>query len=104
MALDALNETYFSMILGWFLYVVEGVVGFVLAASVFVILGTVATHILDILACRTLVNVGWVIFAVAYFGVVLIAIVFVPVGSLAFGFCQYNDDMLTNRAQFNRLG
>ena len=86
-AMDLLNKSYFQIIFGWFLYVVEGIVGFILAASIFIIFGTISTHILDILACRTLVNIGWVIYAIAYFGIILITIVFMPGGSLAFGFC-----------------
>ena len=82
----------------------EGVVGFILAASIFIIFGTISTQILDILACRTLVNIGWVIYGISYFGVILLAAVFLSGGSLSYSFCNYFDDMLNNQTEFNKFG
>ena len=71
-------------------------VGFILAGSVFILFGVVSTHVLDIMACRAMVNLGWVIYGVMYFGVVVLVFLFLSGGSIAYSFCNYFDQMVTN--------
>jgi hypothetical protein len=52
---------------------------------------------LDIFQCRTLVNLGWIIYGIAYFGVIILSAVLLSGGSLAYGFCNYFDGMLNNQ-------
>jgi hypothetical protein len=85
------------MFFDWGIYAIEGLTGFILAASVFILLGTISVHILDILACRTMVHVGWIIYAITYFGIIGLTYAFLSGGSIAFSFCNYYDGMLTNQ-------
>ena len=86
------------------MYVSEGMVGLILAGSIFILFGTVSTHILDIMACRSMVNLGWVIYAFTYFGIVALTFIFLSMGSVGYNFCNYFDQMVTNKAEFNRIG
>lgn len=72
-------------------------VGFILAGSIFIIFGTISTQILDIFACRTLVNLGWVIYGLAYFGIIVLTAVLLSGGSLGYTFCNYYGNMLNNK-------
>lgn len=76
----------------------EGVVGFILAGSIFIIFGAISTQILDILACRTLVNLGWVIYGITYFGIIILTFVFLSGGGLAYQVCNYYDGMLSSQS------
>jgi hypothetical protein len=87
----------FAKVFDWGLYIIEGVVGFVLAGSVFILFGVISTHVLDILACRTMVNLGWVIYGLMYFGIIILVFIFLQAGSIAYGFCSYFDGMVTNQ-------
>lgn len=94
---------YFDQLFDWGMYVVEGVVGLVLAGSVFILFGVISTHILDIMACRSMVNLGWVIYGLMYFGVIALTFIFLPMSSIGYTFCNYFDQMVTNKAEFNRI-
>jgi len=76
--------------------VIEGVIGFILAASVFILFGVISTHVLDIIACRTMVTLGWVIYGIMYFGIVILVFGFLSVGSIGYQFCNYFDAMVSN--------
>ena len=95
--LKKFDNAYFDKLFDWGLYVIEGIIGFILAASVFIIFGTISTHILDILACRTMVNLGWIIYGITYFGVIVLVFAFMSAGSIAFSFCNYFDGMVSSQ-------
>ncbi len=98
------SSEYFAKLFDWGLYVIEGVVGFILAASVFVLFGVISTHVLDILSCRTMVALGWVIYGITYFGVIALVFAFLSVGSIGYSFCNYFDLMVNDKVEFNRIG
>jgi hypothetical protein len=96
--LTTFDSKFISLLFGWGLYVVEGVVGFILAGSVFILFGAISTHVLDILACRTLVSIGWVIYGITYFGVIALVYVFLPMGSVGNTFCNYFNQMINSQS------
>lgn len=81
----------------------QGVYGFVLAAALLILLGVISVFVFDLLTCRKMVHLGWVIFGLAYAGVLAVAFVTLSVGSLGYGFCSYYEVMLNNQTQFSRL-
>lgn len=96
--LKTFSTDYFDQLSNWGLYVIEGLVGLILAGSIFILFGVISTHILDIMACRSMVNLGWVIYAFSYFGVVALTFIFLSMGSVGYTFCNYFDQMVTNQA------
>lgn len=47
---------------------------------------------------------GWIIYGLTYFAVIIFSAVFLSGGSLAYGFCNYYDGMLSDKNEFNRIG
>lgn len=75
---------------------VEVIIGFVLVASLAVIIGSVSVHLLDIYDCRHFLHFGWVVFGLTYFGIVFSAYFMLPMGSVGYTFCKYYGAMLTS--------
>lgn len=92
------STSYFDQAFDWGLYAIEGIVGFILAGSIFILFGTISTHILDIIACRTMVNLGWIIYGLMYFGVIVLTFIFLSMGSVGYTFCNYFDQMVSNKS------
>lgn len=102
--IDKFSSNYFNPIFNWGVYVVEVVIGFVLVASIAVIIGSVSVHILDIYDCRYFLHFGWVAFGLTYFGVILTCFMLLPMGSMGYTFCDYYYGMLTTDTEFARIG
>lgn len=102
--LNTFSSEYFAKFFDWGLYVIEGVIGFILAASVFILFGVISTHVLDIIACRTMVTLGWVIYGIMYFGIVILVFAFLSAGSIGYQFCNYFDSMVSDEVEFNKIG
>lgn len=85
------------------LYLVEGILGFVLVAALTGVMGVFATHLFDIYNCRLMVHLSWVIFGVSYLGVIFLTFLFVPGGSVAQQTCNFLQKSLTNKTEFQRL-
>lgn len=94
--LNIFSSEYFAKFFDWGLYVIEGVVGFILAASVFILFGAISTHVLDIIACRSMVTLGWVIYGIMYFGIIILVFCFLSMGSIGYSFCNYFDSMVSS--------
>jgi hypothetical protein len=95
--LKIFSADYFDKLFDWGMYVIEGLVGLILAGSVFILFGVISTHILDIMACRSMVNLGWIIYALTYFGIVVLTFMFLSMGSVGYSFCNYFDKMVSDK-------
>jgi hypothetical protein len=51
-----------------------------------------------------MVNLGWAIYGITYFGVIALVFVFLSLGSVGYTFCTYYDSMINSQASFNKLG
>lgn len=51
-----------------------------------------------------MVNLGWAIWGITYFGIIALVFVFLSLGSVGYTFCNYFDSMIHSQASFNRLG
>ena len=60
-----------------------------LLASLLSLFGILSTHVFDILACKRMVNLGWVIYGLIYFGVLLVMLFFLSMGGITYTFCEY---------------
>lgn len=101
--LDTFSAEYFDSNLSSLLYLIEGVLGFILVASLLGILGVFATFLFDIYNCRLMVHLSWVILCICYIGVIVLTFFTVPGGSVGNQFCNYYEKALTNRSEFRRL-
>lgn len=95
--LDIFKTQYFDAITDWGIYVVQVIVGFILVASLAVIVGTISVVILEIFDCRYFIHFGWVVYGITYFGAVLIVFLLLSLGSMGYTFCQYYSGFLTNQ-------
>lgn len=86
-SIDAFSRSIFDNLFNWGLYLVQGVLGFILAASLLLLLGIIATHSLELYSCRTSVHLGWVTFGVTYIGIVIMSFVFFSFGGVSYQFC-----------------
>ena len=82
----------------------EVIVGFVLVASLAVIIGSISIHFLNIYDCRHFLHFGWVVYGLTYFGIVFTVYFLLPMGSVGYTFCQYYVNMLENETEYNRIG
>ncbi len=51
-----------------------------------------------------MVNLGWAIYGITYFGVIGLVFIFLSLGSVGYTFCIYYDSMINSQASFNKLG
>lgn len=102
--LEIFSNNYFDPIFNWGIYVVEVIVGFVLVASLAIIIGSISIHFLNIYDCRHFLHFGWVVYGLTYFGIIFSTYYLLPMGSMGYTFCSYYNSMITNQTQYNRLG
>lgn len=95
--MDVFKTQYFDVITGWGIYVVEVVVGLVLVASLVLVMGAFSVTILQITDCRYFIHFGWVVYGIAYFGVIAVSFAMFSLGSMGYTFCQYYSGFLTNQ-------
>ena len=51
-----------------------------------------------------MVTLGWVIYGIMYFGIVILVFAFLSAGSIGYQFCNYFDSMVLNEVEFNKIG
>jgi len=81
---------YFSQ----FLYAVQIIVAVCLVGTMLALVGSFSTATFHILECRKMVHLGWFIFAISFVGGLILIYLFVGLGSVGYGFCQYYDGFL----------
>lgn len=86
-SLDAFNKALFDQVFNWGLYLIQGIMAFILTASLLLILGIVATHCFELYTCKTSVHLGWVAYGVTYFGIVMLTFAFLSFGGISYQFC-----------------
>jgi hypothetical protein len=100
-SLDSFRANIFDNVFNWGLYLIQGVLGLVLAASLLLLLGLVAVHFFDFLACKTSVHLGWVAYGVTYFGIVVLCFLFFSLGGLSYQFCEFYSSIVTSSTSFS---
>lgn len=103
-SLDSFSNAVFDQIFSWILYLIEGMIGFILVGSLLCILGSIATHSFDIFACRTTVHIGWVIYGLTYFGIIVLTFLFFALGGLSYTFCDFYGSMINSQSSFSTFG
>lgn len=96
--LNTFSNNYFDPIFNWGIYVVEVIVGFVLVASLALIIGAISVQFLEIYDCRHFLHFGWVVYGLTYFGIVFVMFYILPMGSMGYTFCKYYKNMLNNQS------
>ena len=95
--LNTFSNNIFDSVFSWGLYALEGTIGFILAGSLLIILGVISTHFFDILQCRSMVHLGWVVYGIGHLFVIFLVYIFLSVGSVGHQSCNYFDKMLKNQ-------
>ena len=101
MSIDSFSSSIFDNLFNWGLYLVQGILGFILAAGLLSLLGIVATHALDMHTCRNSVHLGWITFGLTYFGIVALCFIMFSFGGVSYQFCQFYGPLLTSNSSFN---
>ena len=52
------------------------------------------------LGCKTSVHLGWIIYGVTYFGVVVLTFNFFAMGGIVFNFCEWYSDVINHQSSF----
>ncbi len=99
-SVDTFSEQVFDSVFNWGLYLIEGILGFVLAGSLLMLLGVAATYCFGLYSCRNSVHLGWVAYGVTYFGVIAITFLFLSLGGISYQFCQFYGGLVTNNVSF----
>jgi hypothetical protein len=102
-SLTNFSSNLFDSVFNWGLYLIQGILGFVLAASLLILIGIIGTHFFELYNCKTMVHLGWVAYGVTYFGVVALCFIFFSLGGISYQFCQFYEGMLTNSNSFNQF-
>lgn len=100
-SLDSFSASIFDSLFNWGLYLIQGILGFVLAASLLIILGILGTHWFQLYSCKTIVHLGWVAYGVTYFGVVALCFIFFSLGGISYQFCTFYSSLVSNKVSLN---
>jgi len=68
---------------------VEAVYGIVLLSTMLSIIGIIFTYLFKLFTCKKLVNGGWVLFGLLYFGITATVFLLLSFGGLSHSFCNY---------------
>lgn len=85
--IDAFSKKYFDDSFSNFVYILQGVVGFIIVSSLLVLIGALSTHCYEILECRYMVHCGWFIYGLMSFGLLVLTFICLSYGSVAYTFC-----------------
>jgi hypothetical protein len=96
-------DEYFTMYLSQFLYAVQIIIAFILVGTMLALIGSFSTATFQILDCRKMVHLGWVIYAMSFVGGLILMYLFVSLGSVGYGFCQYYDGLLHGTEVFESI-
>ena len=87
--LDTFTSNVFDSAFNWGLYLIQAVLGFILASSLLIILGAIAIYFFDLYGCTKTVHCGWFCYGIMYFGIVAICFAFFSFGGVSYQFCQF---------------
>jgi hypothetical protein len=96
-AVDTFSNTVFDKIFNWGLYLIQGVLAFIVAASILILLGVVATHSFELLSCKASVHLGWIAYGITYFGIIAISFMLLSLGGISYSFCQFYEGIILNQ-------
>ena len=102
-SIDSFSASMFDSVFNWGLYLIQAILGFVLAASLLLILGVISTHYLGLYSCRTSVHLGWVTYGATYLGIVILCFIFFSLGGISYQFCEFYGSLIKNDSSFNKF-
>lgn len=69
--------------------------GFLLASSFLIIVGAMSAYCFELLQCRSIVHLGWVLYGIVHILVIILIYLFLSGGSVGYHACNYINLMLT---------
>ena len=100
-SLDSFSSSMFDNLINWGFYIVQAALGFILAASLLIILGVTATHFFDLYQCRLSTHLGWITSGVAYFIIIGLSFVFFSYGGTSYQFCEFYGSLMDSSTSFS---
>ena len=95
-ALNVFSSTYLTYMTNYAIYIMEAIFGVILLASLMLLLGTyfhhlgmISSHVFDLFTCKKMVNGGWCLLGLFYFGVVSSMVFLLIIGGISHIFCDY---------------
>lgn len=83
------------------MYLSQGVLVLVLVSSFLIFLGALGTHHFELFNCKACVHLGWLLYGLLYFGVLVLCYTFLVVGGISFAFCQFYGGVVSSKASLD---
>lgn len=62
-----------------------------------ILIGAFSTSTFQILDCRKMVHIGWIMWSFSFLGSLILLYIFLGLGSISYGFCSYYDEILDGK-------
>lgn len=98
-----IDSKYFTSGFTTLLFVVQFVIAICLIGTMLVLIGAFSTSTFRILECRKMVHLGWLIYSCSFIGGLLLMYLFIGLGSISYGFCQYYTGIIDGTEVFNDI-
>jgi len=85
--LKLIVEEYFTKYFSQFLYAVQIIIAVILVGTMLTLIGSFSTAVFQILDCRRMVHLGWVMFGFSFVGGLILMYLFIALGSVGYGYC-----------------
>lgn len=92
---------YIEQDLPHLMYLAQGVLVLVVVSSFLIFLGALGTYSFDLFGCKACVHLGWILYGLLYFGIVVLCYAFFVVGGISFAFCQFYGGVVSSKAQLD---
>jgi hypothetical protein len=99
-ALNVFSTTYLAYMTDYAIYAMEAVFGVILLGSLMLLLGMISSHVFDLFTCKKMVNGGWCLLGLLYFGVVGSMVFLLVIGGVSHVFCDYFNGVINVQSQF----
>lgn len=79
---------------------IEAIYGIVLLSTMLSIIGIIFTYLFKLFTCKRLVNGGWLMFGLLYFGITVILFVLLSFGGISYSFCNYFKSIINSNTGY----
>jgi hypothetical protein len=93
--LDEFTQSYLTDSFSMLLLIIQVTLAVILMASLLILIASFATSTFSILECRKMIHIGWIILMFGFLGVLLLMYLFISLGSISHGFCEYYHGFIT---------
>ena len=92
--MDSFSSTYFVEKFSKFLVTIQIIISACLIGTMLILIGAFSTSTFQILDCRKMVHIGWLIWSISFLGCMILLYFFLGLGNVSYQFCDYFDGIL----------